>query len=73
MKRPLANLELTATGALLLAGAWLVASPLLVGYMWLEVASWHKALVGLGVVLAATVVHATRSAGRADGSKAERT
>jgi hypothetical protein len=63
MKRPLAKLELTATGALLLAGAWLAVSPLLVGYTRLEVASWHNALAGLAVIVLAVLLH-TRPARR---------
>ena len=57
MKGPLAKLELTATGALLLAGAWLAASPLLVGYTGLQVASWHNALAGLAVIALAVPQH----------------
>lgn len=63
MKRPPAKLELTATGALLLAGAWLAVSPLLVGYTRLEVASWHNALAGLAVIVLAVLLH-TRPARR---------
>lgn len=58
MKRPLAKLELTATGALLLAGAWLAASPFLAGYTRLQVASWHNALAGLAVIVLAVLQHA---------------
>jgi hypothetical protein len=36
MKHPLAKLDSIATGAMLLAGAWLAASPLLVGYTRLQ-------------------------------------
>jgi hypothetical protein len=63
MKRPPAKLELTATGALLLAGAWLAASPLLVGYTRLQIASWHNALAGLAVIALAVLQH-TRPARR---------
>jgi hypothetical protein len=58
MKRPLAKLELTATGALLLAGAWLAASPFLAGYTRLQVASWHNALAGLAVIVLGVLQHA---------------
>jgi SPW repeat len=63
MKRRLAKLELTATGALLVTGAWLAASPLLVGYTRLQVASWLNALAGLAVVVLAVLQH-TRPARR---------
>ena len=57
MKRPLAKLELTATGALLLAGTWPVALPLLAGYTRLQVRSWYNALAGLTVIVLAVLVH----------------
>ena len=48
---------------MLLAGAWLAASPLLVGYTRLQVASWHNALAGLAVIVLGVLQH-TRPARR---------
>jgi hypothetical protein len=42
--------HLAITGVLVLAGLWLAASPLVVGYTRLQLASWHNALAGLALV-----------------------